>query len=124
MPQFVTTADQANMEVAGTLIRAGARAAVTSQGSEKQETMIRDEDRSQWGAGTYRLIVYCVGSEAFYAHLKIGESSEISDLSRCSHDVMTGTVDVKAESDSVGAAVVIVSAGKMEAAVAYQVQRL
>lgn len=123
MPQFLEKVDQANVEVPGTLVRSGARPTVNHQESGKQAMVIRDEDRSDWAAGNYRLVVYCVGSGTLYAHLKIGESSEISELSPCAPDVTTGTVDVRVNGDSVGATVTIIPAGDVKAAVAYQIQR-
>jgi hypothetical protein len=122
MSRYMADAERANVEGPDTLHLAGARWASVGPGSEDRP-LLRDEDRSDWQAGTYRLVVYCAGTGTLSAHFQIGKWTQVAQLPACSPEVTTGTVDLAVTSDTVGSTVTLTPVGEVKAAAAYQVQR-
>jgi hypothetical protein len=123
MQQYRMAVDDANANVAATIIAAGGRPTVVRQGAQANTMVIRDEGAEAWQAGNYRLVVYCAGSGTLYANFRLGSTAQIEELPPCSPSVTTGAVSLRLAAAAKGSAVIIIPAGNTNAAVSYQIQR-
>ncbi|MFV2020530.1 hypothetical protein [Micromonospora sp. LOL_023] len=123
MAEYVKFVDEANVQDSSTLVRAAAQPITVNQESSEQADIIRDEDSSRWPPGNYRLVVYCAGSGTLRGHLGIGDDLRVEAFPPCSVDGTTGVVDLRVAEQTSDLKVIISSAGPVEAAIAYQLQR-
>ncbi|MEU7823750.1 hypothetical protein [Catellatospora sp. NPDC049133] len=124
LPRYVAAADEANVQGPATVIRAGARPTVVDDNGRVQAMVMRDESRTTFTKGNYRLTVYCVGTGTLYAHFAIGGVSKIEELPTCDTARPTvSSVELSLPADAADLSVIIMPIGDAQAGVAYQVQR-
>ncbi|WP_433792242.1 hypothetical protein [Actinoplanes sp. CA-252034] len=90
---------------------------------DRENPLRREDPKSEWEAGRYRLIVSCSGNGVLRVGFRIGATLAEQDLRICQPAGGFGAMDLEVSADSAGHSVEVTAIDDASGAVAYAVRR-